>query len=195
VIVRAGDLPEGRPTGLRLREVDATWYRLDADPPDRWDWSAYPVPRNRFDPADGSARTRYAAGTARGAFRERFHDRGRILRERELGLNLVRLTGTVRLLDLRQESTLDRLGLDDEINVGRSARLLAASRLLASRVTAWYGERCHGLVYRSRTTPQTSPNLAFWEWSRLTGTDLGPARDHRGLLDALVVDDGFTIDA
>src|SRR6516164_4744242 len=65
-------LPDARPTGLRRRRVDAgtELWRVEAAAPEQWTWTGFPHPRYRFDPESGAFRTRYAAGTLVGAFRE-----------------------------------------------------------------------------------------------------------------------------
>jgi len=193
-VICVDDLPVERPAGLRRRSIEGAWWRIDTEPPDRWSWTGYPTPRNRFDPADGRCRVRYAARTARGALRERFHDRGRYVGGAELAYRLVRVTGTLRVLDLRPERTLDLLGLDEEVSVGRSPRVFAASQALAARALSWYADAVHGLVYASRTTPRTSANLAFCPWAPVAAEDLGPLADHVDMLTVLVIDDGFTVD-
>lgn len=49
-------------------------------------------------------------------------------------------------------------------------------------------------MYRSRTTPQRSANLAFFEHAPLTATSLGRLGDQPGVLAAGVASDGFTVD-
>lgn len=58
---------------------------------------------------------------------------------------------------------------------------------------AHHGERCQGIVHRSRTTPQSSADLAFFAPEPTRGTDLGPLADQRGLLASCVRSDGFRI--
>jgi len=190
----AADLPDTRPPGLRLTSVDARWWRLDAQPPADWSWRPFPTAVNRFDPAGGEIRARYAASTARGAFRERYAEARRHITDRDAGVRLVRLTGRLRVLDLRSEQVLDRLHLDDEISTGRAPRVFAACGALSALVVRWYAERCHGVVYRSRTTPVSSANLAFFSWAPVVAADLGGLTDHRGLLAHLILDDGFRVD-
>ena len=52
---------------------------------------------------------------------------------------------------------------------------------------------CDGIVYRSRTTPQSSVNLAFFADHPLTVRHAGPLGEQHTLLSALVVADGFAI--
>jgi hypothetical protein len=124
--------------------------------------------------------------------RERFDESGRIVSKPELELRLVELTGAVRVLDLRRDRTLDALGLDDQINTSRAPGVWSAGQLLADRINGWFGERCEGIVYRSRTTPQRSAKLAFFEHAPLDARDLGRLGDRDGLIAACVLSDGFT---
>lgn len=190
----AHDLPPSRPAGLRLTSVQLDWFRLDGQPAADWSWTPFPHPRNRFDPLGGAARVRYAARTERGAFRERYAELRRRIPEQDGGVHLARLTGRIRVLDLRAEHTLDLLHLDEEISTGRDPRVLHAAAVLSARVLDWYGRRLHGLVYRSRSTPQTSANLAFFRWAPLATADLGPLADRRRLLAELIADDGFRVE-
>lgn len=178
-----------------MASLSGVWWRIDATAPADWAWRPFPRPRHRFDPAAGGHRVRYAARTERGAFRERFHDSRRRIGGAQAGLWVIELTGRLRVLDLRSERTLDLLGLDDEVNVGRDPRVLAATQRLMARLIEWYGEDLHGVVYRSRTTPRTSANLAFLPWAPLAAVDEGRLESRRGTLAALVLDDGFTVDA
>ena len=171
------------------------WYRIDAQVPSRWRWGAFPTPRYRFDSASGRFRTRYAGDTQRVAMRERFDADGRIVSAGQLGLHLIELTGTVRVLDLRHERNLDALRLDDQINTSRAPGVWSAGQRLADLVADWYGERCHGIVYRPRTTPQRSATIAFFQHAPLTARILGPLATRHELLTACVLSDGFTIEA
>lgn len=182
-----------RPPGLRLRTVRNSWYRLDREPPSRWSWSPFPTPRYRFDSADGALRARYAGDATRVAMRERFDDFDRRVLAVELGLTLVELTGPLQVVDLRLDRTLDALGLDDQINTGRSSGVWNACHRLVDLVHDWFGERCDGIVYRSRTTPERGANLAFFSHAPLAARDLGPLRDQEELSRTAVLTDGFTI--
>jgi hypothetical protein len=125
--------------------------------------------------------------------RERFDATGRIVSPAELDLQLVELVGPLRVLDLRLERNLDALGLDDQINTSRAPGVWAACQLLVDLLVEWYGERCHGIVYRSRTTPQRSANLAFLAAAPLVPRALGRLGDRHDLLAACVLSDGFTV--
>jgi len=106
----------------------------------------------------------------------------------------VQLTGRLHVVDLRTDRTLDVLGLDDEINTARAPDVWTACQQLADLVHRWCGQRCHGIVYRSRTTPQGSANLAFFEHAPLTATSLGRLGAQPSLLATAVVSDGFTVE-
>jgi hypothetical protein len=126
--------------------------------------------------------------------RERFDASDRIVSGADLDLHLIELVGTIRVLDLRHERNLDALGLDDQISTSRAPEVWATCRRLADLITIWYGERCHGIVYRSRTTPQRSANLAFFRHAALTARDVGRLRNQHSLLTACVHSDGFAIE-
>lgn len=186
-------LPRTRPPALRLVSRRRRWWRLDAADPAEWTWEPFPEVRHRFDSARGQARVRYAADAMRVAMRERFDAEGRIVSTEHLDLHVVEITGTARVLDLRQDAVLDALGLDDQVSTSRAPEVWAACQELADRVQEWFGPRVDGLVYRSRTTPQRSANLAFWGHAPLQARSLGLLRDHEGLLAASVASDGFTV--
>lgn len=183
---------ETRPTALRLTSLDVAWTRLDDQPPRAWAWRPFPSQRNRFDAP--SHRVRYAARTERGAFRARYADRRRVIRGEDSKTAVVRLSGRLRIIDLRNEGVLDALGVDGEISTGRSDRVFAASALLSARLLEWYGEGLHGIVYSSRTTPQSSSNLAFFKHSPVRVDLVGRVHERTELLAQLVVDDGFRLD-
>jgi hypothetical protein len=154
----------------------------------------YPTPRHRFDSSSRTFTIRYAGDAHRVAMRERFDASGRIVSRAELGLYLIELVGTIRVLDLRHDKNLDALKLDDQISTSRAPDVWSAGQTLADRVAEWYGERCHGIVYRSRTIPQRSANLAFFRHAPLAARNLGRLRGQHGLLAACVHSDGFTIE-
>lgn len=159
------DLPPDRPAGLALRgfRTGTHLWRLDATAPAAWTWDGFPTPKHRFDPASGSFRTRYAANTVNGTARERYLDTGRYIEAEHAGHFLVELVCTrpFRYLDLRNEDVLDHLGLDDRINTSHEEDSWVACHALPDLVRGWW-DRVDGIVYRSRTTPRTSANIAFW---------------------------------
>lgn len=99
----------------------------------------------------------------------------------------------MRVLDLRRDQTLDALNLDDQINTGRSLGVWQACHQLVDCVDDWFGEQCHGLAYRSRTTPERSANIAFFSHAPLRGRTLGTLRHQDQLLLELIAADGFQI--
>lgn len=162
---RYGTFDDQRPKGLRRRAVPAgsEWWRIESEGAESWDWSGFSEPRNRFDPASGKFRTRYAADTLRGAARERYWVTGRYIPADHAGHHMVQLRATrpLRVLDLRTESNLDALGVDDRINTGREEAVFAACHRVADCCRLWWSD-LDGLLYRSRTTPESSANLAFF---------------------------------
>jgi hypothetical protein len=138
-------------------------------------------------------RVRYAGDAPRVAMRERCDASERIVRAADLDLHLVELIGRLQVLDLRRDRILDALGLDDQISTSRAPGVWAAAQRLVDLVHAWFGERCHGIVYRSRTTPQRSANLAFFHHAPLESTDRGTLRAQDALLASCVLSDGFAV--
>lgn len=185
-------LPEDRPTGLRLVSLAGPWWRIDHARPREWDWTPFPTPLHRFDSAGGTVRVRYAASSAAGAARERYRDTGSYVPADHAGHWLVALAGRVRVVDLRSARTLDALGLDDRISTSHERRAVRAAQQLADRAVSWWGEHVHGIAYRSRTTPASSLNLAFFEWAPLQ-PEARRLEDAGGLLDELIVAHGFTV--
>jgi hypothetical protein len=169
------------------------WYRIDAAEPRAWSWQPYATPRSRFDSPTGRFRVRYAGQEARAAMRERFDEQRRRLRPVDLDLVLVELTGTIRVVDLRRDSTLDALALDDQISTSRAPDVWSACQQLIDRLHDWFGDRCGGVVYRSRTTPEHSANLAFFRAAPLTARSLGTLRDQPTLIDSCILTDGFDV--
>lgn len=191
-----GRLPEGRPAGLRRRTLGAgsCWWRLDAEAPAGWSWAGFPHARNRFDPDSGGFRVRYAARSVAGTARERYLATGRYIPADHGGHHLVRLEAVrpLRVLDLRSEANLDALGVDDRISTGREPEVWAACHRLTVALRAWWGDGLDGIVYRSRTTPASSANLAFFA---TTAFELHSRRlaDAADVLTRLVLDHGFTV--
>lgn len=103
------------------------------------------------------------------------------------------LTGRARVLDLRNEDVLDALGLDDQISTSRADPWFHAAHRLTDAVRTWWGDHIEGIAYRSRTTPETSTNLAFLEHAPLIAASI-PLLQCGELLDRLVVARGFAID-
>jgi hypothetical protein len=186
------DLPGSRPAGLRtavLRDIEC--WRFDAADPATWDWRPFPTPRYRFDSAGGTARIRYAGLTARGASRERWAPDRRIALV-DARTWVVRLAGTLRVIDLRRESVVDRLGLDHRINTARDPAIWRVCQVLGDRLRQWMPS-LGAIVYRSRTTPETSANVAWHRPGALRVVSATPLRECPDLLDRLVLADGFAV--
>ena len=163
-----GSFGEGRPTGFRRRTISAgtQWWRIDSDDPSKWGWSGFLEPRNRFDPESGAFRTRYAAATFYGAAREKYAATGRYIPADHAVEYLTNLVAVrpLKVVDLRTEANLDALGVDDRISTSREAQVLMACHRLADCCRSWW-HQFDGIVYRSRTTPETSVNIAFFDSS------------------------------
>lgn len=190
-----GRFPAARPPGLRRRALGrgTILWRIDAQPPRAWDWEGFPEPRNRFDPVSGRYRVRYAALSLAGAFRERYNPTGRYIPADHRTHHIVRLETrrALRLLDLRTEANLDALRVDDRISTGREKEVLDAAHRLVDACQGWWPD-LDGLAYRSRTTPETSMNLAFFSLEPFA-TESAPLDDSHTELAELVLEDGFTV--
>jgi len=191
-------LPDARPVGLRRRRVEAgtELWRVEAARPQQWTWAGFPQPRYRFDSASGSFRTRYAAGTLVGTFRERYRLTGSMIPSDHAAHYLIRLVATrhLRVLDLRTEKNLDILGVDDQINTGQHPDVWDTCHRLADAVKRWWPEpdALDALVYRPRTTPETSVNYAFFALDAFS-TESWPLADRADVLTNLVLHHGFTV--
>lgn len=189
-------LPVDRPTGLGLLGLPTgtRLWRIDVHAPDAWSWDGFPGPRHRFDPADGSFRTRYASTRFYGAARERYLDTGRFVPAAHADHLVVELVATrpFRVLDLRNEAKLDRLGLDDRISTSHEPAVWEAAHQLAERARRWW-DRIDGIAYRARTTPSSTSNIAFWSTDGCTIT-ARPLRTCVAELDDLVLRRDFTLD-
>jgi len=188
-------LPLQRPVGLRRRRLPAgtEMWRIDDSPPNAWTWHGFPAPRYRFDPASGAFRVRYAGGTMIGAFREKYRDSGLFLPADHAGHHFVRLVASrdLRVLDLRNERNLDVLGVDDQISTGHHPAVWTACHQLADAVHAWWDD-LDAIVYRPRTTPATSVNIAFFATDPFL-TDSSTLAEAGELLAEVVLHHGFTV--
>ena len=191
-------LPDARPVGLRRRRVDAgtELWRVEAALPADWSWAGFPTARYRFDPESGAFRTRYAASTLVGAFRERYRPTGLMIPADHADHQLVRLVAArhLRVLDLRTEANLDVLGVDDQINTGQHPDVWATCHRLADAVKRWWPapDALDALVYRPRTTPETSINYAFFALEPFTH-ESWPLAERTDVLTDLVLRHRFTI--
>ena len=189
-------LPAGRPVGLRRRSLAAgsEWWRFDASHPDNWNWDGLAEPRSRFDPASGAFRVRYAGRSVVGAAREKYRGTGLLIPADQAEHHLVRLVATrpLRLFDVRTEANIDVLDVDDQISTGQHATVWSTGHQLADRARAWWDD-LDGIVYRSRTTPATSANLAFFA---ADGFDIESwmLQERPDVLTDLILRHGFTVD-
>lgn len=183
-----------RPAGLRTRTLEGRWWRIEAEPPERWTWEGFAQPRNRFDPASGRFRVRYAARTPVAAARERFPHRR--MHEADGDLWVVPLDGPLPVLPLTHQDVLDALELDDRISTGRVGAdgdpLLEVCWHLSDAVHDWFAARPPALLYRSRRLP-SSRNLAFTEMCGLWAGTARPLREATALLTVLVARHGFAV--
>lgn len=187
--------PALRPVGLRRRSVAAgtQLWRVEAAPFTDWSWTGFASPRHRFDPASGTFRTRYAGRLLTGAFRERYRGTGLVIPADHTDHHLIRLTTTrpLRVLDLRTERNLDLLQVDDQISTGQHPAVWHSCQLLADAVRQWWPD-LDGIVYRSRTTPESSLNVAFFGPEAFTATSWTLAA-RPDVLGGLVLRHGFTV--
>lgn len=188
-------LPDARPVGLRRRRVNvgSEIWRVDATEPAVWTWEAFPDPRYRFDPASGAFRTRYGGSNLVGAFRERYRATGLVIPSDHATHHLVRLVAAQHLhvLDLRTERNLDVLGVDDQISTGQHAQVWDTCHRLADATRRWW-DQLDAIVYRSRATPTTSTNFAFFTHNAFA-TESWPLADRTDILTDLVLRNSFTI--
>jgi hypothetical protein len=180
---------DDRPVGLRRRSIPAgnEMWRVDASPPAAWDWTGFPEPRYRFDPQSG------AGATLAGAFRERYRATGLVIPNDHRTHHLVRLVSArnLRVLDLRTEKNLDVLQVDDQISTGQHPDVWAACHRLVDAARRWWTD-IDAIVYRSRTTPESSLNFAFFGDDGFD-VESWPLDERIDVLTALVLYEGFTV--
>ena len=157
--------PTTRPPGLRRRSLPAgtELWRIDGSDPAAWSWVGFANPRVRFDSSSGAFRTRYAGTSFSGAARERYLDSGRLIPADHANHRIVQLISQrpIRILDLRTQANLDALDVDDRASTSHEPAVWHACHRLVDAARTWWGE-LDGIVYRSRTTPQGSTNVAFF---------------------------------
>jgi hypothetical protein len=189
-------LPEARPLGLGRRSlpVGTEVWRVDATHPAKWTWEGFAAPRYRFDPLSNSFRTRYAGSTLVGAFRERYRATGLVIPSDHADHHVVRLVCTRRLqvLDLRTERNLDALGVDDQISTGQHPAVWETCHRLADAARRWW-THLDSIAYRSRTTPETSANFAFFAADAFT-VESWTLAGQTDVLTDLVLRHRFTVD-
>jgi hypothetical protein len=95
------------------------------------------------------------------------------------------------VLDLRTERNLDAMQVDDQISTGQHAAVWATCHLLADASRRWWSD-LDAIVYRSRTTPESSVNYALFssEAFAIHSWRLGSRND---ILAELVLRQYFTI--
>lgn len=168
-------------------------WRLDAVVPAKWKWAGFPEPRYRFDPESGAFRTRYAGATLVGSFRERYRSSDLVIPADHKTHRLVRLVAArnLRVLDLRTEKNLDALRVDDQISTGQHPDVWDTCHRLTDAVKRWWTD-VDAIAYRSRTTPETSANFAFFA---IEGFDVESraVADRADVLTDLVLHHGFTV--
>ena len=100
----------------------------------------------------------------------------------------------LRVLDLRTEANLDVLGVDDQINTGQHPDVWATCHRLADAVKRWWPEpdALDAVVYRPRTTPETSINYAFFALEPFT-YESWPLAERADVLTDLVLRHSFTV--
>ncbi|BBU24334.1 hypothetical protein [Mycobacterium xenopi] len=188
-------LPADRPVGLRRRRVSAgtELWRVDATAPAEWTWQGFPEALFRFDPESGSFRTRYAAASLVGAFRERYRPTGLVIPADHAAHHVVRLVAVrhLRVLDLRTEANLDALSVDDQISTGQHPEVWDTCHRLADAVKRWWSD-LDAIVYRPRTTPETSANFAFFALDAFS-PESWPLAERADVLIELVLRHGFTV--
>jgi hypothetical protein len=106
---------------------------------------------------------------------------------------LVRLVARrhLRFLDLRTEANLDSLGVDDQISTGQHPEVWDTCHRLARAVRRWWID-LDGLVYRPRTTPESSAHYAFFSLD-IFAVESWPLADRDSILTELVLHQGFII--
>jgi hypothetical protein len=188
-------LPDARPVGLRRRRVAAgsQIWRIDATKPAQWRWEGFAQPRYRFDPESGVFRTRYGASNLVGAFRERYRATGLVIPADHAAHHLVRLAAArhLRVLDLRTEGNLDALRVDDQISTGMQSEVWTTCHRLADAVRRWWPD-LDAIVYRSRTTPETSANFVFFALDAFA-VESWTLAERVDTLTKLVLHHGFTV--
>jgi hypothetical protein len=192
LLTGAFPLPAIDPGRHLLTTMPVRLWRFDAAAFPDWSWAPFARPRHRFDSAAGLHRVRYAATSALGAARERYRDTGMYIPADHVDHHVAELTGTLTVLDLRDERVLDAFGVDDRISTGREPAVWQWCQALVDLVLGWWDGHVHAVVYRPRTTPQSSTNVAILAGAPLTGTSTRLA-DHRALLDQLVIVGGGTL--
>ncbi len=96
------------------------------------------------------------------------------------------------MLDLRTEANLHAIDADDRISTSHEPDVWQACHRLADAARTWWPD-LDGIVYRSRTTPATSINVAFWS-NEGFDFEAEQLQACSAELDDLVLHDHFTVD-
>ena len=106
---------------------------------------------------------------------------------------LVRLVSSrnLRVLDLRTEKNLDVLQVDDQISTGQHPDVWATCHRLVDAARRWWTD-IDAIVYRSRTTPESSVNFAFFGDDGFD-VESWPLGERTDVLTDLVLHEGFTV--
>lgn len=189
-------VPTQRPVGLRRDRLDAgiELWRIDVEPPATWSWDGFPTPRYRFDPESGAFRVRYSGRSVVGVARERYRDSGLFIPADHAYHHLVQLVAArrLRVLDLRREQNLDVLRIDDQVSTGQHPEVWDTCHRLADAASRWWTD-LDAIIYRSRTTPATSTNVAFFSVGAFRIRSW-PLNERADAMADLVLRHGFTID-
>jgi hypothetical protein len=128
-----------------------------------------------------------------GAARERYRDSGLFIPADHTDHHLVELVAAryLRVLDLRRDQNLDVLEIDDQISTGQHQQVWTTCHRLADAVLRWWAD-LDAIIYRSRTTPSSSANVAFFSADafQIRSWPLGQRLD---VLTDLVLRHSFTI--
>jgi hypothetical protein len=100
-------------------------------------------------------------------------------------------TRHLRVLDLRRERNLDVLEIDDQISTGQHPQVWTTCHHLSDAAHRWWND-LDAIVYRSRTTPATSTNVAFFSTAAFDIRSW-PLKRRLDVLADLVLRHGFTI--
>jgi len=186
-------LPDEPGTYDLLSDLPGPFFRIEKRPAEQWEWNPRPTPRHRFDSLAGLRRLRYAATAAAGAARERYRDTGSFIPASHADHYRIDLQGDLRVLDLRREQVLDALHLDARVSTGYEAQVREVCWQLSDRARDWWSDQIHAIVFTSRTTPETSANVALYENAPLEASSslLSGCADW---LDELVLGHGLVID-
>jgi hypothetical protein len=95
------------------------------------------------------------------------------------------------VLDLRTERNLDTLDLDDQISTGLHPDVWDTCHRFVDAARRWWDD-LDAIVYRSRTTPETSFNVAFFSNDAFT-IESWSLVDQTDVLTNLVLHHAFTV--